>query len=398
MYPLLERPGLAALDPLAELEYAIDELAEVDHREVSGHERRTRLMCLQRLQNRVDAERLRLVEVVDRSGDALAFGAVNTKAWLHHECNVAKGAAGSDVRAARRLEEFPAWTKAYAAGSVTRGHVDVLAKAATSERVGQLAEHQALLLEQAKQFAPDTFARIVSRACEVIDADKGPNEARDQIERRRLHLSPTLDGMGKLDGIFDPESTLTLEAALEHFMALDPDTGDEKRPMAQRRADAAVSMARYALATSEPDTTKSRHGRPTAIMCTDLHRLAADKHDLIDAIRNEVREAGRLSSEALLRLTCDANISRVLTVGKSEILDVGRITRAIPPALWRALVARDGGCQHKDGCDAPLWACEAHHIVHWAHGGPTNLANLILICWRHHRNEHEGKGHDPPRE
>jgi len=384
------------LDPLAELEYAIDELAEVDHREVSGHERRTRLMRLQRLQNRVDAERLRLVEVADRSGDALAVGAVNTKAWLHHECGLAKGAAGRDVRAARRLQEFPAWTAAYAAGSVNRGHVDVLVKAATSERVERFAEHETLLLKQATHLGPDDFARVVSRACEVIDADRGPNEARDQIERRRLHLSETMDGMGVLDGLFDPESTLVLNQALEHFMALDPNQPGEKRPISQHRADAAVSMARYALATSEPSQDKSRRGRPDVLVTADLHRLAADKTDLIAAIRDEVRQVGRLSTETLLRLTCDANISRVLTAGTSEILDVGRQTRTIPPAIWRALVARDGGCT-TPGCTAPLWACEVHHITHWAHGGETNLANTELKCWRHHRNHHEGKGHDPPR-
>ncbi len=315
MYPPLERPGLAALDPLAELEYAIDELAEVDHREVSGHERRTRVMRLHRLQNRVDAERLRLVEVVDRSGDAIAVGAVNTRAWLRHECGLASGAAGRDVRAARRLEEFPAWTKAYAAGTVNRGQVDVLVKAATAERVERLAEHETLLLEQAKKLSPDDFARTVSHACEVIDADNGPNETREQIERRRLHLSKTLDGMWKLDGVLDPESGEVLNTALEHFMALDPDKPGEKRPISQRRADAAVSMARYVLVTSEPSKDKSRRGRPDVLVTADLGRLAADKTDLVAAIRDEVRDAGRLSTETLLRLTCDCNISRVLMAG-----------------------------------------------------------------------------------
>jgi len=397
MYDLLERPDLAASDPLAELEFAVDELAEVDHRAGTGHERRTRLMRLQRLQHRIDAERLRLVEAVDRSGDALAAGAVNTKAWLHHECGLAKGAAGRDVRTARRLEDFPAWTAAFAAGAVSRGHVDILVKAATAERVEHFAANEELLLAKARQFGPDDFARVMSRACEVIDTDRGADDARDQIQRRRLHLSTTLDGMGILDGIFDPESTLVLNTALEHFIALDPNQPGETRSIAQRRADAAVSMARYALATSAPDTTKNRHGRPNVIICTDLERLTADKHDLVTAIRDEVRPAARLSTETLLRLTCDAGISRVLTAGPSEILDVGRTTRTIPPALWRGLVARDGTCTN-NGCDAPLWACEAHHIKHWAHGGETNLANLTLKCWRHHRLEHEGNGHDPPRE
>ena len=33
--------------------------------------------------------------------------------------------------------------------------------------------------------------------------------------------------------------------------------------------------------------------------------------------------------------------------------------------------------------------CQAHHIRHWAHGGPTTLSNLMLLCRRHHRAVHE---------
>ena len=41
-------------------------------------------------------------------------------------------------------------------------------------------------------------------------------------------------------------------------------------------------------------------------------------------------------------------------------------------------------------CDRPLAWCEAHHLRHWLHGGPTNLANLALLCRVHHRAVHEG--------
>src|SRR5439155_34320 len=32
---------------------------------------------------------------------------------------------------------------------------------------------------------------------------------------------------------------------------------------------------------------------------------------------------------------------------------------------------------------------QGHHIRHWAHGGPTTLSNLALLCRRHHRAVHE---------
>jgi hypothetical protein len=32
---------------------------------------------------------------------------------------------------------------------------------------------------------------------------------------------------------------------------------------------------------------------------------------------------------------------------------------------------------------------QAHHIRHWAEGGPTIMSNLAMLCRRHHRALHE---------
>jgi hypothetical protein len=31
---------------------------------------------------------------------------------------------------------------------------------------------------------------------------------------------------------------------------------------------------------------------------------------------------------------------------------------------------------------------EAHHVRHWSEGGSTDLANLVLLCHKHHRVIH----------
>ena len=69
-----------------------------------------------------------------------------------------------------------------------------------------------------------------------------------------------------------------------------------------------------------------------------------------------------------------------------EILDVGRGTRTISPALRRALAARDGQCRFP-GCQNRR--CDGHHIRHWADDGETALDNLVLLCRRHHLAVHE---------
>ena len=72
--------------------------------------------------------------------------------------------------------------------------------------------------------------------------------------------------------------------------------------------------------------------------------------------------------------------------GDGKVLDVGRKTRTIPPAIRRALGARDHRCRFA-GCDSRR--CDAHHVRHWADGGATRLDNLVLLCRRHHRAVHE---------
>jgi hypothetical protein len=96
-------------------------------------------------------------------------------------------------------------------------------------------------------------------------------------------------------------------------------------------------------------------------------------------------------------LTCGSKLHRVLTAGRSAALDYGSATRSASPALWSALVVRDGHCRHP-GCDRPPPWCEGHHVVHFSKGGPTCLSNVVLLCRAHHRLYHaQGWGAPLPR-
>jgi len=91
---------------------------------------------------------------------------------------------------------------------------------------------------------------------------------------------------------------------------------------------------------------------------------------------------------AILRAALAA-LPPVLGGPPAEPLDLGRATRTISPAQRRALAIRDGGCRFP-GCSAPPIWCDGHHVIHWLDGGRTDLANLVLLCRRHHRAVHEG--------
>ena len=106
---------------------------------------------------------------------------------------------------------------------------------------------------------------------------------------------------------------------------------------------------------------------------------------------SELDHVGAIDPGTARRLACDASIRRVVMASPSEPLDVGRRTPVIPPAMRRAVIVRDRYCRFP-GCDRPHTWCEAHHVVHWADGGPTALQNLLLLCRRHHHMVHERGG------
>jgi hypothetical protein len=98
-------------------------------------------------------------------------------------------------------------------------------------------------------------------------------------------------------------------------------------------------------------------------------------------------DGSHVSAETSRRLSCDAALVRVRHAAGGSILDVGRRTRTIPPALRRALEVRDRGCRFP-GCESRF--CDAHHVRHWGQGGETSLSNTVLLCAVHHRLVHEG--------
>ncbi len=141
-------------------------------------------------------------------------------------------------------------------------------------------------------------------------------------------------------------------------------------------------------AASEPSAARARRSsparcarRPPTSASTPSAAPAAGRQTVLD-------EAGgiHVSAETARRMACDAATVTMRHGPGGEILDVGRRTRTISPALRRALAVRDRQCRFP-GCGN--LRCDAHHLRHWADGGRTALDNLVLLCRRHHRAVHE---------
>jgi hypothetical protein len=96
-----------------------------------------------------------------------------------------------------------------------------------------------------------------------------------------------------------------------------------------------------------------------------------------------------LSSVTAGRLACEASVRRLVFDATGIPLDLGRQVRTFTGPQRQALAARDRGCRFP-GCSRPMVHTDAHHLVPWAQGGASDLANGLLLCRFHHRKVHEG--------
>jgi Domain of unknown function (DUF222)/HNH endonuclease len=380
-------PVMSLPDVLEELEAAVDKVARSEQALDAAR--------LHRLVERLDALRVRAVGELDRSGAFVDDGYPTAAAWVRARCRVSHGAAQATVTLARKLGRLQETAVAFGDGEISRQHASLIAEACTPAREAAIVELEPQLVAAARVATPKELYAILRRVTDALDGDGGLRSDEAQYARRRLHLSRTLDGMVALDGLLDPETGETALTALQALMRADHPGGDT-RTTTQRRADAFAQLCRLALERGWVGTT--RGVRPHVSAVVDLPELERRGHyELVAQIRADTAHGGRLSPATLERLTCECAISRIITDGPSRVLDVGRATPTIPPAIWKALVVRDRHCQGA-GCTAPPGWCQGHHLWHWTKGGPTALHNLKLLCDRCHRKAHADEYRRPKRE
>jgi len=142
------------------------------------------------------------------------------------------------------------------------------------------------------------------------------------------------------------------------------------------------------------DTGRSEHharARPHLTATVELDELPGATPERAIDIRREARTNGYLSPATWNDSPATATSSRVITTGRSEILDIGRATRTIPPPLWKALVKRDRTAKPPAATNRPNAAKATTSGTGTKAALPTSPI-LKLYCWHHHREEHK---HDP---
>jgi len=335
-------------------------------------------------------EFLRAVACCDRHRDWAEEGFACCADWLAWRIGVTRGTAREKVRTARALEDLPLISEAMDRGEVSFSKVRALTRVAKPES-------EAELLEFARAGSTASLEKLV-RGWKTMSREGEQRTERLRHTRRRFSVYPDGDGMYEIRGKLPPEVAAVLMRATEAagdalYREFSGPEGSRPEPE-QLRADALGLLAERALAAGfgegSAPVSGSRAGRYQVVLHVEAETLGEGGEPGI----SELEDGTRVSAETSRRLSCDA--SRVTARKRPEgsvdggaVLDVGRRTRTIPPALRRALEVRDRGCRFP-GCG--LRFTDAHHIVHWADGGRTDLKNTVLLCRRHHRLVHE-EGH-----
>ncbi|MCL1599843.1 MAG: HNH endonuclease, partial [Actinomycetia bacterium] len=246
--------------------------------------------------------------------------------------------------------------------------------------------HETVFADIATYLDATDLRRAISHWEQQVDYAGSLDDTDTTRQRRRFSFNKTYLGMWNATGDLDPESGHVIATALHSHT--DPTNLDrnDRRSMPQRNADALTDICRFWL-DHNTDTAISGGERPHITVTVPYATLTGDERRL-----GEI-DGSPVDPETIRRLACDAGVVRIVIDGESQPLDIGRRTRTVPPALRRALELRDGGCTWA-GCDAPASWCDAHHIIHWIHGGVTALINLVLLCRKHHTATHNGK-HPP---
>lgn len=351
---------------------AVGPLLEEDESEspqwIGDSELNERYLALRLRLTRLEAEAARLLAEIDRrrSFEPDYFTA---EAFLQGRVGDSGRTARRNVAEARGLEEYGAVRQAFCAGDIDRPRVAMLL-AASRVSPEHFQRDERLLVETATVQSMAGTHQALEYWKQQVDREAAARDREHLHRRRHLHVSSAEGGMVRLDGELDPIGGNTVMLALRSLVdRCNLGLGDGRSP-GQRRADALVELCTDHL--SHGDTPDTGGARATVVVTVALEALQGRA-----AQPCEVEDGTVISPEEARRIACDAGVSRVLTRGESEVLDVGRTTRVVPAAIRRALALRDRGCTHP-GCTRPHHWCDAHHKVHWVDGGETSLANQSI--------------------
>ena len=290
-------------------------------------------------------------------------GFISCAHWLNWRTGLSLGAAREKVRVARALAKLPQISEAMRQGKLSYSKVRALTRVAT-------AENEGALMEFAKLGSAGHVEHLV-RAWRRVDRIEAAERDAKRRESRSLVCYTDEDGMLVVRGRLDPETGTVFLRALqaasdrlyEEGRRAKGDPGEDA-PVEHRRVDALALVAESALAADlDPGTRGDRYQVVVHVDAAVLQELEPGEPGRPGM--SMLEDGVDVSAETSRRLACDsARITMTHDTG-GNVLDVGRKSRPISPALRRAPRFRHRTCRLPAG---RLPACATPPARHWADG------------------------------
>ena len=308
--------------------------------------------------NMLTAKVTQAVAGFDAAGGFSADHAPNMACWLSAHTAMATNAARVMCRQGSLLRQLPATAQAWVTGALSHNQVQAIVANLTNATVGHFAQHETDVIPLLSGATVRETTRFMTRWAATIDAVTDQPEPVEP--QQHVRVTETFNGRWQLCGTLNGEAGALLEKAL-----LLARPSDKNLSRGAANAAALEEILNFYL-THQTDRPGGHH-RPHLNVIIDLDQL--NGHG-----QGRLLNGTPISAQSIRRLLCDANIHRVITKGGSSVLDFGRSTRTISPALFTALVLRDKHCRFP-GCERGPEYCDAHHVTPWEPhlgGGPTN--------------------------
>jgi len=306
-----------------------------------------------------------LILEIDLTGAWGNSGARDLAHWLVMRYGISYWKALRWIQAAHALVELPLISEAFASGALGIDQVVELTRFATPETEERLVRWAQGVSCGAIRHRGDLAHRSIEEAQEA-------EQARSLCwwyfaESSRFGLSAELPAA---EGAVVAKALEHLADRLPVMPGEDPDSHAEAR-----RADALVALC-SARISADPDPD-----RATVVIHARLDGLGDGLHGC------EVEGGPAIHPEVAKRLACTSRTQVVLEDRAGQPVRLGRVSREPPEWMMRQLKYRDRECTFT-GCGGRRFT-HAHHIVWWERGGRTELHNLILVCFFHHKLVHE---------
>ncbi|TDC23724.1 HNH endonuclease signature motif containing protein [Kribbella albertanoniae] len=367
----------------------------------SSSELLTRLDTIQAAKALLKADELQTMGRLEEMGAAQEMGARDMVELVSERYRLDRREVRKDLAFTVALRKYPLVAAAMAdptdpeRAAVVRPDlakiiVGTLEKAPSTVPVETLTVAEEQMVKMAGISNPRELAKFGQDVLARLDTD-GPEPAEDEAAAKEyLRLRQTAGGV-KFTGFLAGASGEQLKTQIHQGSKPHKTIDGERDPRTQDQRQADAFKATMDAAAGNPD----HPGVPHLTVTIDFNDLKAALAAFGGGTGNSAGGAvgelvfgDNLSAGAVRLLACDAAVLPIVLGGDSQPLDVGREQRFVNRYIRRALNKRDKGCVV---CQAPPWMCHAHHLTHWAEGGPTSLQNLALLCSAHHRAVHNGQ-------